>query len=501
MADAVLATPAPGQSAAGGSGLPLDGGDGAKPATAPGVQRMCAACAEEEKPAEVRRSATAADAGADGRMAPSSVEETLSSGAGRALDTATRDWFEPRFGHDFGAVRVHTDAQAAASSRSVNAVAYTVGNDIAFGAGAYAPHSTDGRRLLAHELSHVVQQTGGAPRPDASGASPEASAQLARRVGPTVQRALGDGHDLKSPRFSKLLDLEDVYDGTTTLGPGSSGRGVQAVQQSLRDIGFSLPTEGADGHFGQETANALLAYQKANSIRPADATINAATMDALDRRFPTVALPATSTSQWTSTCVLQMLCPWTPHTVDLLRTRVALKSFDDIHWDDETWDGSKWTVTPFRGGGYNTGTEIGMLHNKTCEKVVSTLYHEVLHAEQPSHHTTTLQSESYAYRIGEEFDIAMGIPGHNTVRSTDAQGREFADPTKVNAFVAAKYPSVPAGGGGEEIESKVGSSGDVQVKRADGSTYVRRAAVGEKVPGPRVVVNERVQNTKTWNCP
>jgi hypothetical protein len=67
---------------------------------------------------------------------------------------------EPRFGHDFSGVRVHTDAQAAESARAVNALAYTVGRDVVFGAGQFAPQSPAGRRLMAHELTHVVQQQG-----------------------------------------------------------------------------------------------------------------------------------------------------------------------------------------------------------------------------------------------------------------------------------------------------------------------------------------------------
>jgi len=90
--------------------------------------------------------------------APGGVPEVLGDG-GRPLDAATRAFMEPRFGYDFGRVRVHTDSAAAASARTVNARAYTVGNDVAFAAQAYAPHSTDGQRLLAHELAHVVQQS------------------------------------------------------------------------------------------------------------------------------------------------------------------------------------------------------------------------------------------------------------------------------------------------------------------------------------------------------
>lgn len=67
---------------------------------------------------------------------------------------------EPRFGHDFGKVRVHSDARASESARAVYASAYTVGEDIVFGAGRYAPETGEGRELLAHELAHVVQQSG-----------------------------------------------------------------------------------------------------------------------------------------------------------------------------------------------------------------------------------------------------------------------------------------------------------------------------------------------------
>jgi hypothetical protein len=71
-----------------------------------------------------------------------------------------------RFGHDFGNVRIHTDAQAAESAHAVNALAFTVGNHVVLGAGQYSPQTRAGRELLAHELTHVVQQ-GAAPRRDA----------------------------------------------------------------------------------------------------------------------------------------------------------------------------------------------------------------------------------------------------------------------------------------------------------------------------------------------
>lgn len=90
--------------------------------------------------------------------APHIVHEVLSS-SGQSLDPVTRNFFESRFNHDFSRVQVHTDAKAAESSQAVNALAYTVGDNLVFGAGKYAPRTDAGRSLLAHELTHVVQQS------------------------------------------------------------------------------------------------------------------------------------------------------------------------------------------------------------------------------------------------------------------------------------------------------------------------------------------------------
>ncbi len=93
---------------------------------------------------------------------PPIVHHALRS-PGEGLDPATRDFMEPRFGHDFGRVRVHADEKAAASAHAVNALAYTVGRDVVLGAGWYAPGTISGKQLLAHELTHVVQQDGKQP--------------------------------------------------------------------------------------------------------------------------------------------------------------------------------------------------------------------------------------------------------------------------------------------------------------------------------------------------
>jgi hypothetical protein len=84
----------------------------------------------------------------------------LNVGTGHPLEQNTQREMEGLFGHDFTRVRVHTDANAAQSARSVGALAYTIGRDVVFGSGLYTPETPSGRRLLAHELTHVVQQAG-----------------------------------------------------------------------------------------------------------------------------------------------------------------------------------------------------------------------------------------------------------------------------------------------------------------------------------------------------
>lgn len=96
---------------------------------------------------------------ADTTGVPRIVSDVLRS-PGRPLDATTRTFMEQRFEQDFSHVRVHTDAKAAESARAVNAKAYTFGRDVVFGAGQYSTGTSSGQRLLAHELTHVVQQGG-----------------------------------------------------------------------------------------------------------------------------------------------------------------------------------------------------------------------------------------------------------------------------------------------------------------------------------------------------
>ncbi len=125
-----------------------------KPLSITSIQRKCEHCEEEEKQMQ-RKETNGDEASADNNL--ESYVGNLKSG-GQSLPDEVRNFYEPRFGFDFSNVKVHTDSVAAKSAQSINALAYTFGNNIVFNNGHYAPHTVNGRKLLGHELTHVVQQ-------------------------------------------------------------------------------------------------------------------------------------------------------------------------------------------------------------------------------------------------------------------------------------------------------------------------------------------------------
>ncbi len=124
----------------------------------------CQSCKKEEEEKSKTQKSQTMQRSARGHapsapVAPPAVNRVLNS-PGQGLDSSTRSFMEGRFGRDFSAVRVHTGHEADVSAQSVNAHAYTVGQDIVFSHGKYDPKSAGGRQLLAHELAHTVQQNG-----------------------------------------------------------------------------------------------------------------------------------------------------------------------------------------------------------------------------------------------------------------------------------------------------------------------------------------------------
>ncbi len=117
----------------------------------------CPGCSKDQGEQE-RVQAKRVPAHDGGKTAVPPVVQQVLSSTGQPLDSRTRGSMESRFGHDFRRVRIHTGARAEEASHAIQARAFTLGHSIVFGAGQYAPGVTDGRRLLAHELTHVIQQ-------------------------------------------------------------------------------------------------------------------------------------------------------------------------------------------------------------------------------------------------------------------------------------------------------------------------------------------------------
>ena len=196
--------------------------------------------------------------------APASVSSKIvnSAGSGNALPKKTMHEMSSSFGVDFSGVRVHNDSDAVNMNKELQAQAFTHGSDIYFNQGKYNPENSDGKFLLAHELTHVVQQN--------------SSIQTK-----AIQRTIGDGHDLTAERFAGDIELEAVFDREKLLKSGASGDGVRKIQQALIDLGFNLNKFGADGIFGNETKSAVIQFQASNGLAE-DGIIGSITMAKLD---------------------------------------------------------------------------------------------------------------------------------------------------------------------------------------------------------------------------
>jgi hypothetical protein len=165
----------------------------------PFIQRACAQCNEEEevqrKTATGAMQASVSHSDAAGAARPSVGHAGGILSGGQPLPAAARDFFEPRFGHDFSGVRVHTERDASESAQSIDALAYTTGRDIVFREGQYEPNTEKGRQLLAHELTHVIQQSQ-TPGPRLDRQATSGVAAVSGRTGvPVVQRRVHTGHD------------------------------------------------------------------------------------------------------------------------------------------------------------------------------------------------------------------------------------------------------------------------------------------------------------------
>lgn len=201
-----------------------------------------------------------------------------SLGSGRPLDDTTRQPMETKFGRDFSQVRIHTDDRAAASAQSINARAYALGSHVVFDSGEYAPQSSKGQRLLAHELAHVAQSAGVSrviARQPAGGIAQEAISYVKAAIESLESQAAIFRADIrgKSTTFddagfrSRLTRLKNVLDKTQGIidsslnkDPGLT-RSLQSAYKSAIDaaIAFAADRQKQTSHVAFETHADLIA--------------------------------------------------------------------------------------------------------------------------------------------------------------------------------------------------------------------------------------------------
>lgn len=193
---------------------------------------------------------------------PASVDRVL-TGSGRPLDLTLRQDMEQRFGHDFSRVRIHTGDTAAQSAREVNAHAYTVGHDIVFGAGRFVPGTFDGRRLIAHELTHVLQQ---------SGVSGMGGDRMEAAHCPLLQRDLA--LEPTNPNAQEVnLTAQQIRDAINFNRRRYDAENTRLIQDVV-----GAP---ATGTFDEETIRLIARYQDDFGLAPADGKVGPDTFDQL----------------------------------------------------------------------------------------------------------------------------------------------------------------------------------------------------------------------------
>ncbi|WP_343706250.1 DUF4157 domain-containing protein [Flavobacterium sp.] len=237
------------------------------------VQKKCAECENEDKKAQKKEDKSVQAKLKESNSVDENVESNLNSskGGGNAMDKNTKREMESGFGADFSNVNIHTDSRAVQMSEELGAQAFTHGNDVYFNKGKYNPDSKEGKHLLAHELTHTIQQTG------------------AKQKSGTIQKSSIENHseDLyaerpENPQFKGNPPLEKANDNQMLISAGQKGQYVSELQQGLMKAGQSLPKFGADGDFGNETRNAVIGFQTENGLNKIDGLVGPETIGALD---------------------------------------------------------------------------------------------------------------------------------------------------------------------------------------------------------------------------
>ena len=496
----------------------------------------------EQAPAQPAPASAAVEARAEAH-----VDDALAS-PGRPLDPRARRAMEARFGRDFSEVRIHDDARAAQTAEGIDAAAFTVGQHIAFASGRFDPANDEGRRLLAHELAHVVQQ----------GSYERAGAGIVQRLGAGefLSRLFGEGtFDEQELRIylegRDTGEIEDHFDSDNKARAivrawrtGGSPWVLTARRKSvlIREMLSGAVLDDDEQMIIEVLArsfNAELRYifttggVSPNDVDKALDGLEHRRLEALlERRFEggreavlkgelkpqgdavplgddieapadefTPDLPGAERN-WSVPCILGIFCTLAPDVIAGLRS-VKIVRFTEIDVDRWTYSGDAWTKETAHPSGYehNEGSErtVGLKRRRECADVAKTLKHEVVHTGQ--HQTTIYEREVEAYTEAERFAISYGLPGDKRLRREAKGGGQEPDPAGVESYVRKRYGG-PEEGKPEDVLVDHKEDGTAVIRRPDGTTYERPPQDGDVYldENPKLAGEEEIPAAQ-WECP
>jgi uncharacterized protein DUF4157 len=494
----------------------------------------------EQAPAQPAPASATAQAPAEAH-----VDDALAS-PGRALDPRTRRAMEARFGRDFSGVRIHDDARAAQTAESIDAAAFTVGDDIAFAPGRFDPAGADGRRLLAHELTHVLQQGAGESVVQRLGAGEflsrvfgegtfddkELQAYLEARDSGEIEddfdsdnkaraivRAWRNGGSpwILTARRKSVLIREmlsgAVFDDDEQMILELLVRSFNAELRYIFTTGGVSPNDvdkAIDGSehdrlvafFEQRFEGGREAVLKGQLKPQGDAVPLGEDIEQVDADLGfALDLPAADRN-WDVPCLLGIFCTIAPDVIDGLRS-VKVVRFTEIDVDRWTYADGTWSKETAHPSGYehNEGAErtVGLKRRRECADVAKTLKHEVVHTGQ--HQTTIYEREVEAYTEAEAFAITYGLPETRGLRRETKAGGQEPDPAGVEAYVRKRYGG-PEEGEPEDVLIDHKDDGTAVVRKPDGKTYERPPKEGDVYldETPKLAGEEEIP-AKSWACP
>ena len=231
------------------------------------IQRKCAHCEEEEAQRKPLASFIQRKETEGGNTISDATHNQVKAtrGGGSAMQANTKTFMESRFGADFSNVRIHSGGYASQLSNELNAQAFTVGNDIYFNAGKFSPNSSEGKRLLAHELTHTVQQGAG-----------------------SVMQRKWIQRKVNAIRFMEDATLSEISDGKKVFKEGDKDPAIIKITQAILELGF-YGISIVDERFDPPLTSAITKYQAAKVLtgKSASGQMDKPTFDALDKDFQT----------------------------------------------------------------------------------------------------------------------------------------------------------------------------------------------------------------------